>query len=167
MLSSMGHKYGVGVNFADYNFTTPDSYTPWAAYSQAKTANIYMSNEIDRKYGPQGIHSTSLHPGGITTGLQVHVPEEQKAQWATNKEAVAYMKSPAQGAATTVLAAIGKEWEGRGGKYLEDCEVALPDAEAPGSGATKLGYWPHAYDEEKEKRLWQDSLKMIGMEGGA
>jgi hypothetical protein len=29
-----------------------------------------------------------------------------------------------QGAATTVFATVGKEWEGKGGKYLEYCEEA-------------------------------------------
>ena len=30
---------------------------------QSKTANIWFSNEVDRRYGAQGLHSTSLHPG--------------------------------------------------------------------------------------------------------
>ena len=31
------------------------------------------------------------------------------------------MKSPEQGAATTVWAAIGQEWEKKGGEYLAEC----------------------------------------------
>jgi hypothetical protein len=34
------------------------------------------------------------------------------------------LKTPEQGAATTVLAAVGREWEDTGGKYLEDCKEA-------------------------------------------
>ena len=28
------------------------------------------------------------------------------------------------------------------------------------------GYKPWPYDEEEEGRLWKDSLKMVGLEGG-
>ena len=56
-VSSVGHRAG-GVLLGDYNFTrTP--YEPWRAYGQAKTANIYMANEIERRYGANGLHG---HP---------------------------------------------------------------------------------------------------------
>lgn len=29
-------------------------YEGWAAYGQSKTANIYLANEIERRYGPKG-----------------------------------------------------------------------------------------------------------------
>ena len=46
------------------------------------------------------------------------------AQIMANPELVKILKSPEQGAATTIYAAISKEWEGKGGKYLEDAEEA-------------------------------------------
>ncbi|KPM42993.1 hypothetical protein AK830_g3519 [Neonectria ditissima] len=71
------------------------------------------------------------------------------------------MKSPAQGAATTVWAAIGKEWEGKGGRYLENCSEAKP---GPDDGdLTGAGYVSHTYNEENEARLWADSLKIVGL----
>ena len=159
-LSSSGHR-GSGVQFDDYGFEKTE-YTPWAGYSQSKMANIYMANEIERRYGPRGLHGLSLHPGGIMTGLQKHIPESTKAGWITNKDAVRYAKNPAQGAATSVYAALSKEWEGRGGWYLEDCAESPPVKE--GYSAIDVGYVPHAYDEKGEKRLWVDSLKMVGLE---
>ena len=39
-------------------------YQPWIAYAQSKTANIYMANEIERRYGVHGmnISSSNLPP---------------------------------------------------------------------------------------------------------
>lgn len=39
-------------------------------YGQSKFGNIVFSNELARRYGDQGIVSTSLHPGAIYTDLQ-------------------------------------------------------------------------------------------------
>ncbi|PRP83269.1 hypothetical protein PROFUN_09481 [Planoprotostelium fungivorum] len=153
-VSSLGHRTG-GIVFDDYNFEkTP--YTPWRAYGQAKTANIYMANEIERRYGSQGLHATSLHPGGIWTGLQKHVKEEMKP-YENDPKVIAQMKSTAQGAATTVWAAVGEEWSKRGGRYLEDnaeAKAAAPDAPFGGPG-----YAPYAYDEAAAQRLYDESIK--------
>ena len=118
-VSSSGHRGG-GIQFDNYNFERGD-YSPWAAYGQSKTANIYMANEIERRYGAKGLHGLSLMPGGIKTGLQVHVEDQLAAAMEAAKD---MMKSPEQGAATTVYGALSKEWEGRGGRYLEDCQEA-------------------------------------------
>jgi hypothetical protein len=52
--------------------------------------------------------------------LQVHFDEETRRVVAGNK----MVKSMEQGAATSVLTAVGREWDGVGGRYLEDCEEA-------------------------------------------
>lgn len=157
-VSSMGHRSGK-INFGDYSFTKEGSYSPWAGYGQAKTANIYLANEIERRYGAQGLHGLSLNPGGIATGLQIHMSQEQKDSMSKNPEVVAYLKSLGQGASTTLMAAVGREWEGKGGKYLEDCEVAGPH---DGSGHMGLdGYAPHAYDEASATKLYDESLELV------
>ena len=158
-VSSTGHRAG-GIQFDNYDFES-GNYTPDLGYGQAKTANIYMANEIERRYGAKGLHGLSLHPGGIATGLQTHLPKEVVASMTENETIVKYMKSPEQGAATTVLAAVGKEWEGRGGKYLEECAESKPVEED--WNVLGPGYVPHAYDEEKEGRLWKDSCRMVGV----
>lgn len=160
VLSSTAHSLS-GINASDnYNFQNGE-YHPWTAYGQSKTANIYMANEIERRYGSQGLHATSVHPGGIVTGLTKHVPEAEVAAVSKIDGLQNLMKSPEQGAATTVWAAIGKEWEGKGGRYLADCAESEPlkDGESP----IGPGYAKHAYDPESEGRLWEDSLKLVGM----
>lgn len=158
-VSSMGHRGG-GIHFDDVNLER--DYTPNKGYSQSKTANIYMANEIERRYGSKGLHGLSLHPGGIATGLQVHIDPKLKEQWASNNDLMKGTVSPAQGAATQVLAAVGKEFEGNGAKYLEQCSESGPAKD--GYTYVDRGYETWAFDQEKEQRLWVESLKMVGLD---
>lgn len=159
-LSSIGHNLG-GINETDnYNFEK-GGYHHWTSYAQSKTANIYMANEIERRYGAQGLHATSVHHGGILTNLARHISAEEAKGFFENKELMRTYKSVEQGAATTVLAAVGKQWEGRGGRYLEDCDEAKPAEEGNPMGG---GYAKYAYNEALEGRLWRDSLRLVGLE---
>ncbi|GFG20153.1 dehydrogenase/reductase SDR family member on chromosome X [Aspergillus udagawae] len=159
-VSSAAHRRN-GINASDnYNFEK-GGYDPWVAYAQSKTANIYMANEIERRYGSLGLHATSVHPGGILTGLSKHIPEAEVAAMLEDKALVRSSKSPEQGAATTVLAAIGKEWENKGGKYLADCAEAK--RENDDGNIVRANYTSHTYDMESEGRLWKDSLRMVGL----
>lgn len=160
VVASSGHRAG-GVRFDDYGFEQT-AYSPWEAYGQSKTSNIYMANEIERRYGARGLHALSLNPGGISTGLQKHISDSDKERWNTDQGMMLSMKSAAQGAATSVFAALSKEWEGKGGIYLENCAESPPVPK--GHKPTDAGYVPHAYDEKGEKRLWADSLRMVGVE---
>ena len=72
------------------------------------------------------------------------------------------VKSVQQGAATQVLAAVGKDYEGQGGMYLDDCARAQPIADGEQIGAG--GYRPWIYNPHGERRLWMESLGMVGLE---
>jgi NAD(P)-dependent dehydrogenase (short-subunit alcohol dehydrogenase family) len=154
-VSSTGHMAGE-VQFGNYAFED-GSYTPWKGYGQSKTANIYMANEIENRFGAKGLHGYSLHPGGIWTGLQKFISAEQMTQWKARPGVDNILKSTEQGAATSVLAAVGKEYEGKGRLYFEDCDLARPTED------DENGYAKYAFDKEKEARLWDDSLKMVGL----
>lgn len=56
------------VKLDDYNFEK--GYDPFTAYASSKTANIWMANELERRYAEQGLHSISVHPGGFDSGFQ-------------------------------------------------------------------------------------------------
>jgi len=157
-VSSSGHRTG-GIHFDDYGLEKGE-YNPWISYAQSKTANIYMANEIENRYGSQGLHGLALHPGGIWTPLQKHIAADQLEAMKSAPGVDNIMKSPAQGAATSVYAAVGKEWEGKGRLFLEDCGEPGPFDGQPGDFA-KHGYAAHAFDKDNEKRLWDDSLKMV------
>ncbi|KAK2669458.1 Short-chain dehydrogenase/reductase SDR [Fusarium oxysporum f. sp. vasinfectum] len=141
-VSSSGH-HASEVIYDDFQLKAPDAYNPFKAYGQSKLAQIYMSNYIDRVYGPKGLHATSVMPGGIASNLQKHLPE-----------------APQQGAATTVLAAVGKEWEGKGGKYLENCRPSTPQPLILGM----MGYKDYIYVSEKENRTWELTLETLGLQ---
>jgi NAD(P)-dependent dehydrogenase (short-subunit alcohol dehydrogenase family) len=108
------------VHFEDPNF----EHRAWdavSAYGQSKTASIYMANYIDRTHGRHGLHAWSLQPGGIASNL-IRVSEEEKQAIYSNPAIFPWVKTPEQGAATTVWAAIAKDLEGKGGRYLESMQ---------------------------------------------
>lgn len=157
-VASMAHRYG-SVRLDDPNFKVEGSYEPWRAYGQAKTANIWLANEIERRYASQHLHATSLMPGGILTPLQRHLPAELVNSW-KESDFVSFLKSPEQGAATTVWAAVSQEWSQQGGKYLEDLAVAPPhDTNDPRRFAPGYATW--AYDQEGAKKLWELSTQLV------
>jgi hypothetical protein len=67
-------------------------------------------------------------------------------------------RSNAQGAATSVWAAIAPVLENHGGLYLEDERVALPAV----PGVTS-GFAEYAYDGEAAKRLWEQTCRIVGV----
>ncbi|KAF1915287.1 hypothetical protein BDU57DRAFT_548975 [Ampelomyces quisqualis] len=158
-VSSMAHRY-FPPNMD--NLMLKGEYNANHAYAHAKTANIWFANEIERRYGAQGLHAFSLHPGGIWTGLQVHLPNDTMEGWKADGQVHKMMKSIEQGAATSVWAAVGNVWEGKAGKYLEDCQISPPAAE--GYTIFDAGYEKWAYDPENEARLWKLSNEWVGFE---
>ncbi|KAI0118367.1 putative short-chain dehydrogenase [Nemania sp. FL0031] len=147
------------------NFDNPNLegiYNPRLAYSQSKTANILMANQIERLYGPLGIHGLSVHPGCIITNLQKHdirTPEERDNYLCGNPVLQKVLKSTAQGAATQVWAAVAKVWEGQGAIYLEECRKGH-ECEEP--DLLNGGYKAYVFDKEAEEKLWDMSCKLVG-----
>ena len=146
---------------------SPTRYDPVKAYSYSKLANVWMSNEIERSYGSQGLHAWSLHPGGVRTQLNAarltwgYFYDVVMVVWKAGvKNAGRNLMSPEQGAATSVWAAVGRELEGKGGKYLERCAIADPVKE--GWGPLDPGHATWAYDEGPARRLWDMSAELVG-----
>lgn len=161
-VASTIHTFG-SVHIGDYSLEK-HGFDPFVGYANSKTANIWFANELDRRYGSQGLHAVSVHPGGINTGL-ARFHDENAArmidQIVEQPHIKAIFKTVEQGAASIVLAAIGKDYEGVGGFYMEDCSISRPLPEDAPMGAP--GYKPWAYDKEGEARLWTDSLAMVGL----
>jgi len=118
-----------------------------------------MANQIERLYGKQGLHGLAVSPGAIRSRAQRYDdPEHLEKQLVVLKN---ILKSTSQGAATQVWAAVGKELEGKGALYLEDCAMGK---EAAGDDIISGGYAPFAFNEEAEKKLWDLSCKMVGID---
>jgi NAD(P)-dependent dehydrogenase (short-subunit alcohol dehydrogenase family) len=158
ILSSVAHRFGK-VNFDNINFN--GCYDPMSTYAQSKTANLWTANEIERRYGSQGVHAWSVQPGAVLTDLVRHMPEDQQSRLTTDPYLATIFKYPDQGAATSVWAATSAALEGKGGRYLEDCQIA--ERWEPSIGMWGPGYGEHAYDVENAKNLWEKSLEWAGL----
>ncbi|KAF9876843.1 hypothetical protein CkaCkLH20_05689 [Colletotrichum karsti] len=154
MVSSSAHRVNP-VNLDDYNLTKCE-YDPTKAYGASKTANIWMVNVIERMYGHKHLHANSVHPGGIHTLGARHLEDSGEKLF---KSFYRIVKSPEQGAATTVWAAVGKDLEGRGGLYLADVQVGVLSKDPEKDRA--VGYASHAFDEGLENQLWELSRKFV------
>lgn len=159
-VASSAHRSGTLNESGNYNFEK-GGYHFGPAYAQSKLANIYMANEIERRYGEKGLHALSLHPGAIHTELSRNIGSEVVAQMLNNDKLLKMLVTPEQGAATTVVASVGKEWEGKGGKYLEACKEA--DRGEDDNDVFGVGYVIQTYDPQNEARLWRDSLEAVGI----
>lgn len=162
--SSTGH-YRSPVLFDDLGFeTTP--YDPWVAYGQSKTANALFAVALDARGASRGIHAYSVHPGGILTDLQRHMPREELVarQWMDEDgNPNPRFKTPAEGASTGLWAATAPELESRGGVYCEDCAVkgVVP---ADHADLTTGGAKEWAIDVEAAERLWEVSVAATGLD---
>ena len=143
-LSSDGHRIA-DVNWADPHWTT--GYSPWPAYGQSKTANILFTVELEARLGERGVHAYAVHPGVVTTDLFRYMSPEERS-WLESRisRAGRPMKTPQQGAATTVWAATA---DVPGGSYCEDCAVS-----------TQVE--PYAVDPVAAARLWTLSEELVG-----
>ena len=160
VLSSIGHRLK-GLDLDDPNFERRD-YDKWLAYGQAKSANALFALQLDKLGEPHGVRAFAVHPGGIMTPLQRHLSNEEQVAmgWIDAEGNVnERFKTEEQGASTTVWAATSPLLEGKGGVYLENCEVAEPASKDNTMG----GVFPHVRDEDLAERLWAKSEEMIGV----
>ena len=166
-LTSTGHKI-TPMRFDDINFeTTP--YDKWVVYGQAKTADALFAVRLDALGQSHGVRAFAVHPGGILTPLQRHLPQEEMvaAGW-ISEDGVPdeRMKTPEQGAATSVWAATSPQLEGMGGVYCEDCDIAKPtDPDDPMK--RYRGVEAHAIDRDDAARLWTVSAELTGVDAFA
>ncbi|AZP21944.1 SDR family NAD(P)-dependent oxidoreductase [Streptomyces aquilus] len=160
-VSSRAHHFS-GMRWDDVHWR--QGYDKWEAYGQAKTANVLFAVHLDRLGADQGVRAFSLHPGGIHTPLQRHIPKEEMIErgWIDEDGTLlnpGSFKTPEQGAATQVWAATSPQLDGMGGVYLEDCDIAEPAVDGDVSGGVKA--W--ATDPEQAARLWELSAELTGV----
>jgi NAD(P)-dependent dehydrogenase (short-subunit alcohol dehydrogenase family) len=142
-VASEAHRFGT-INFNDLG--SERRYRTFGAYSQSKLANILFSYELARRLSGTGVAVNCLHPGGIASGL-----------WTNNgplarfimKAGSPFLKTPEQGAQTTIYLAASPEVEGVTGKYYANCREKTSNKES--------------YDPNIAQRLWEVSERMTGV----
>lgn len=162
-LSSTGHKLSA-IRWDDPNWTD-GSYDKWKAYGQSKTANSLFALGINARLKDSGGQAFAVHPGGIFTPLQRHLPTEEmivlgwlNEQGEISDGARAMFKTPTQGCTTTLWAATSPLLDGKGGVYCEDCNIAALSGEQP---VRYRDVEPHAVDQDSAERLWEMSETLL------
>ncbi len=174
-LSSWGHHLS-DIRWDDPHFEAGE-YDGMVAYGQSKTANVLFAVELDRRWSGDGIRGYSLHPGGIvSTNLAAWLTSDDLRAMGLLDEAgrpiidpARGLKTPEQGASTTVWGATSPLLADLGGVYLMDNDVASIDESTaefdPDIAASELdtsgGVLPYAVDPESAQRLWDLSERLL------
>jgi retinol dehydrogenase 12 len=121
-------------------------YRALRVYAQSKTANLLFTQELARRIAGSGVSANALHPGGIRSNLG---RSEGKALEVVRKLVGLFLKSPEEGARTSLYLACSPEVEGVSGRYYAKCRERTPAA--------------HARDPELARRLWERSEALTGL----
>ncbi len=115
VMSSRGHQLG-GFALEDLDFVKRP-YDKWLAYGQAKTANALFAVALDARGFDHGVRAFSVHPGSIFGPLARHLSREEIDTFGAIDENGTPvidpdrdMKTPQQGAATTIWCATAPSW---------------------------------------------------------
>jgi NAD(P)-dependent dehydrogenase (short-subunit alcohol dehydrogenase family) len=134
------------IDFDDLQGTR--DYSGQTAYSQSKLANVMFTNELARRLEGSGVTATCLHPGFVRTDFGA---EDQAWFFSVISNVVRpLLKTPAQGARSSIHLASSPDAEGVTGQFFVNGE---PRA------ANRI-----AYDPAMLARLWQTSVGLVGME---
>ncbi len=137
------------------------AYEPWEAYGQSKTANVLFAVEATRRWAADRIAVNALMPGGIATNLQRHIdPVEMERMRAAIGGQDMRMKTPQQGAATSVMLAVSPLMEGVSGRYFDDCNEAELDVLTARHGVASF-----ALDPDSAEHLWDVSEELLATHG--
>ncbi|XP_064600291.1 retinol dehydrogenase 13-like isoform X2 [Liolophura sinensis] len=135
-VSSIAHNRG-RINFEDLN--SAKSYNPSEAYNQSKLANLLFTKELAKRLEGTKVTVNAVHPGIVKTELGRHMSiSKSYLSWIfLGPPSWLLMKTPKQGAQTTLFCALDPSLENVSGKYFSDCkekEVA-PEATDPAVAA--------------------------------
>ena len=130
-VASEAHFSARGIDYEAVRRPTK-SRTGLAEYAVSKLANVLHAQALARRLEGAGVTSYSLHPGVIASDIWRSVP------WPIRSLIKLRMRSPAQGAATTLYCATSPEVAGETGKYYEDSRLKQPSPAATAELADEL-----------------------------
>ena len=130
-LASAAHYSADGVDF-DAVREPSRSLTGMSHYSVSKLCNVLFSQELARRTAGTGITTYALHPGVIASDIWRRVP------WPIRPVMKARMKSPEDGARTTLHCATAPELADESGLYYDNCEQRTPSKSATPELAREL-----------------------------
>ncbi len=119
------------------------SYKGIEVYKRSKLCNVLFANELARRVEARGISVNSVHPGDVATGI---VRDNVVLNAIIRLGQHWLLKTPVQGAMTSLHAATAPELEGVSGRYYSDSREAKQS--------------PLASDRELASRLWDLSERL-------
>lgn len=141
-VSSEAHQFG-RLDFDDLQGRR--RYDGMRAYGQSKLANILFTYELDRRLAGTGVTVNSLHPGAVASNFARDTSGLFSLFFGLARP---FMRSPEQGAETSIYLAAAPEVANVSGKYFSDKRAVRSS--------------PRSYDQESWQRLWQVSEELVG-----
>jgi retinol dehydrogenase 14 len=123
------------------------SYSGGRAYNQSKLANVLFTYQLAARLRAGAVTANALHPGVVRTAFGAEDPAGIQRLLVPLLRPV--MKSPAQGAATSIHLASAPDLEQVSGRYFAN---RRPTRSSTGS-----------YDQAVAARLWEASADLVGL----
>ncbi|KIW13724.1 hypothetical protein PV08_08915 [Exophiala spinifera] len=140
----------------DPSFNDGKEYVSFLSYGQSKTANVLMALGLNKRLGPRGLKAFALCPGSVPTNLRRFMNPDTMKEGAEiiskSQAAMPQRKTPQQGCATTVRAAIDPNLNVDQSIFLSDTQVT--------SSPTVVA--PYSLDQSNADRVWTLSEKLVG-----
>jgi len=143
MVSSSAAFRSDGIEFD--NLSGEHDYQRRRSYGQSKLANALFALELAGRLKNTGVTVNALHPGLIYTNIARNEPWYIQKLFAIGG---IFVKSVAEGAATTCYVATSPKLADISGYFFADCNPVT----LPGSN--------HLYDEAMARQLWQVSEQL-------
>jgi retinol dehydrogenase-14 len=121
------------------------SYSGGRAYNQSKLANVLFSYELARRLQTTSVTANALHPGMVSTSFGAEDPAGLQRLFVPIVRP--FMKTPAQGAATSIYLASAPDLEQVTGRYFVNSKPKRSSK--------------RSYDEAAAARLWQVSTDLV------
>jgi retinol dehydrogenase-14 len=123
------------------------SYSGSRAYSQSKLGNVLFTYELARRLQATSVTANALHPGVVSTSFGAEDPGGVQRLFVPFVRP--FLKTPVQGAATSILLASSPDLEQVSGRYFANSK---PKRSSKAS-----------YDQTAAARLWQVSAELVGL----
>ncbi|XP_062891540.1 retinol dehydrogenase 12-like isoform X3 [Mobula hypostoma] len=147
-VASRAHHLG-RIRFNDINMN--ERYDSLLAHCQSKLANVLFTRELAQHLQGAGVTVNAVHPGLVWTNMlrsmMWHQPLFIRLMLAPFYFC---LKTPKQGAQTSIHCAVAPDLEGVTGQYFSDCVQR------------EVSYY--AQDACSAKALWDMSLEMVALE---
>lgn len=142
VVSSLAHNFG-WIRFHDLH--SQGSYNSGLAYCQSKLANVLFTRELARRLQGSNVTVNSVHPGTVNSDLTRH----STLMMIVFTVCSMFLKTPREGAQTSIYCAVADELQSISGKHFSDCAPAFVA--------------PQGRSEETARRLWDTSCELLGV----